>query len=164
MAEIIKCEVVPFKGLRLVHQPQSFTQVWGSRLCMPTTAPHHKYYRGLNGFSLSGTFLHIFIDENYRSFMFCVDRRDHNATFRPHLLCHTLLIWFRVNRWFHILLPQVPELFGPIRTIAEGRGETVLIRTTKNFVLQGSLDGEFMPITQGRCSSLVWDSFLCFTV
>lgn len=44
--------------------------------------------------------------------------------------------------------PQVPELFGPIRTIAEGRGETVLIGTTKNFVLQGSLYGEFMPITQ----------------
>lgn len=43
---------------------------------------------------------------------------------------------------------QVPELFGPIRTIAEGRGETVLIGTTKNFVLQGSLDGEFIPITQ----------------
>uniref|UniRef100_A0A8C6MJW4 EMAP like 1 n=1 Tax=Nothobranchius furzeri TaxID=105023 RepID=A0A8C6MJW4_NOTFU len=43
---------------------------------------------------------------------------------------------------------EVPELFGPIRTIAEGRGETVLIGTTKNFVLQGSLDGEFMPITQ----------------
>lgn len=43
---------------------------------------------------------------------------------------------------------QVPELFGPIRTIAEGRGETVLIGTTKNFVLQGSLDGEFVPITQ----------------
>lgn len=44
--------------------------------------------------------------------------------------------------------PQVPELFGPIRTIAEGRGESVLIGTTKHFVLQGSLDGEFMPITQ----------------
>lgn len=44
--------------------------------------------------------------------------------------------------------PQVPELFGPIRTIAEGRGESVLIGTTKNFVLQGSLDGEFIPITQ----------------
>lgn len=44
--------------------------------------------------------------------------------------------------------PQVPELFGPIRTIAEGRGESVLIGTTKNFVLKGSLDGEFIPITQ----------------
>ncbi|XP_031135109.1 echinoderm microtubule-associated protein-like 1 isoform X2 [Sander lucioperca] len=49
---------------------------------------------------------------------------------------------------------EVPELFGPIRTIAEGRGETVLIGTTKHFVLQGSLDGEFMPITQGHTDEL----------
>ncbi|TKS86620.1 Echinoderm microtubule-associated protein-like 1 [Collichthys lucidus] len=48
---------------------------------------------------------------------------------------------------------QVPELFGPIRTIAEGRGETVLIGTTKHFVLQGSLDGEFTPITQDAAQS-----------
>uniref|UniRef100_A0A4W6FEJ8 EMAP like 1 n=1 Tax=Lates calcarifer TaxID=8187 RepID=A0A4W6FEJ8_LATCA len=51
-------------------------------------------------------------------------------------------------------IQMVPELFGPIRTIAEGRGETVLIGTTKNFVLQGSLDGEFMPITQGHTDEL----------
>ncbi|XP_042074113.1 echinoderm microtubule-associated protein-like 1 isoform X8 [Haplochromis burtoni] len=49
---------------------------------------------------------------------------------------------------------EVPELFGPIRTIAEGRGESVLIGTTKNFVLKGSLDGEFMPITQGHTDEL----------
>ncbi|XP_070775966.1 echinoderm microtubule-associated protein-like 1 isoform X2 [Enoplosus armatus] len=49
---------------------------------------------------------------------------------------------------------EVPELFGPIRTIAEGRGETVLIGTTKHFVLRGSLDGEFMPITQGHTDEL----------
>ncbi|KAM9842423.1 echinoderm microtubule-associated protein-like 1 isoform 2-T2 [Aulostomus maculatus] len=49
---------------------------------------------------------------------------------------------------------EVPELFGPIRTVAEGRGETVLIGTTKNFVLQGSLDGEFMSITQGHTDEL----------
>ncbi|KAM3595114.1 uncharacterized protein V6R79_018202 [Siganus canaliculatus] len=49
---------------------------------------------------------------------------------------------------------EVPELFGPIRTIAEGRGESVLIGTTKHFVLQGSLDGEFMPITQGHTDEL----------
>uniref|UniRef100_A0A673C2D3 EMAP like 1 n=1 Tax=Sphaeramia orbicularis TaxID=375764 RepID=A0A673C2D3_9TELE len=51
-------------------------------------------------------------------------------------------------------IQMVPELFGPIRTIAEGRGETVLIGTTKNFVLQGSLDGEFIPITQGHTDEL----------
>ncbi|XP_052009716.1 LOW QUALITY PROTEIN: echinoderm microtubule-associated protein-like 1 [Xyrauchen texanus] len=49
---------------------------------------------------------------------------------------------------------EVPELFGPIRTVAEGKGETVLIGTTKNFVLQGSLDGEFVPITQGHTDEL----------
>uniref|UniRef100_A0A7N6BJD2 HELP domain-containing protein n=1 Tax=Anabas testudineus TaxID=64144 RepID=A0A7N6BJD2_ANATE len=38
---------------------------------------------------------------------------------------------------------EVPELF-----------ETVLIGTTKNFVLQGSLDGEFIPITQGHTDEL----------
>lgn len=53
-----------------------------------------------------------------------------------------------------IQMVEVPELFGPIRTIAEGRGETVLIGTTKNFVLQGSLDGEFIPITQGHTDEL----------
>lgn len=52
------------------------------------------------------------------------------------------------------MFSQVPELFGPIRTIAEGRGETVLIGTTKNFVLQGSLDGDFIPITQVRYKKL----------
>ncbi|KAL6105613.1 eml1 [Pungitius sinensis] len=49
---------------------------------------------------------------------------------------------------------EVPELFGPIRTIAEGRGETVLIGTTKHFVLQGSLDGDFVPIMQGHTDEL----------
>ncbi|XP_061698832.1 echinoderm microtubule-associated protein-like 1 isoform X8 [Syngnathoides biaculeatus] len=49
---------------------------------------------------------------------------------------------------------EVPDLYGPIRTVAEGRGETVLIGTTKNFVLQGSLDGEFAPITQGHTDEL----------
>ncbi|XP_072545781.1 echinoderm microtubule-associated protein-like 1 isoform X3 [Salminus brasiliensis] len=49
---------------------------------------------------------------------------------------------------------EVPEVYGPIRTVAEGRGETVLIGTTKNYVLQGSLDGEFTPITQGHTDEL----------
>ncbi|XP_073668342.1 echinoderm microtubule-associated protein-like 1 isoform X4 [Paramisgurnus dabryanus] len=49
---------------------------------------------------------------------------------------------------------EVPELYGPIRTVAEGKGETVLIGTTKNYILQGSLDGEFIPITQGHIDEL----------
>ncbi|CAB1330576.1 unnamed protein product, partial [Coregonus sp. 'balchen'] len=48
----------------------------------------------------------------------------------------------------------VPELFGPVRTVAEGKGESVLIGTTRNYVLQGSLYGEFTPITQGHTDEL----------
>ncbi|CAB1334876.1 unnamed protein product, partial [Coregonus sp. 'balchen'] len=51
-------------------------------------------------------------------------------------------------------LPLVPELFGPVRTVAEGKGESVLIGTTRNYVLQGSLYGEFTPITQGHTDEL----------
>uniref|UniRef100_A0ACB8G622 Echinoderm microtubule-associated protein-like 1 n=1 Tax=Sphaerodactylus townsendi TaxID=933632 RepID=A0ACB8G622_9SAUR len=49
---------------------------------------------------------------------------------------------------------EIPEQFGPIRTIAEGKGEVVLIGTTRNFVLQGSLSGDFSPITQGHTDEL----------
>uniref|UniRef100_A0A8C7GYB9 EMAP like 1 n=1 Tax=Oncorhynchus kisutch TaxID=8019 RepID=A0A8C7GYB9_ONCKI len=49
---------------------------------------------------------------------------------------------------------EVPELFGPVRTVAEGKRESVLIGTTRNYVLQGSLDGEFTPITQGHTDEL----------
>lgn len=43
---------------------------------------------------------------------------------------------------------QIPEQFGPIRTVAEGKGNVILIGTTRNFVLQGTLSGDFTPITQ----------------
>lgn len=43
---------------------------------------------------------------------------------------------------------EIPEQFGPIRTVAEGKGNVILIGTTRNFVLQGTLSGAFAPITQ----------------
>ncbi|XP_069714905.1 echinoderm microtubule-associated protein-like 1 isoform X8 [Phaenicophaeus curvirostris] len=49
---------------------------------------------------------------------------------------------------------EIPEQFGPIRTIAEGKGDVVLIGTTRNFVLQGTLSGDFFPITQGHTDEL----------
>ena len=51
------------------------------------------------------------------------------------------------------LLPfpsQMPELYGPVRTVAEGKGSSVLIGTTRNYILQGTLSGAFTPITQVR--------------
>ncbi|KPP70075.1 echinoderm microtubule-associated protein-like 1-like [Scleropages formosus] len=49
---------------------------------------------------------------------------------------------------------EIPERFGPVRTVAEGKGENVLIGTTRNYVLQGSLSGDFTPITQGHTDEL----------
>ncbi|XP_028923826.1 echinoderm microtubule-associated protein-like 1 isoform X1 [Ornithorhynchus anatinus] len=49
---------------------------------------------------------------------------------------------------------EIPEQFGPIRTVAEGKGDVVLIGTTRNFVLQGPLTGDFYPITQGHTDEL----------
>ncbi|NXH30953.1 EMAL1 protein, partial [Myiagra hebetior] len=49
---------------------------------------------------------------------------------------------------------EIPEQFGPIRTVAEGKGNVVLIGTTRNFVLQGTLSGDFFPITQGHTDEL----------
>ncbi|XP_047201142.1 echinoderm microtubule-associated protein-like 1 isoform X3 [Girardinichthys multiradiatus] len=58
------------------------------------------------------------------------------------------------SSYHQIQTVEVLEFFGPIRTIAEGRGETVLIGTTKNFVLQGSVDEALVPITQGHTDEL----------
>ena len=43
---------------------------------------------------------------------------------------------------------QVPEQYGPVRTLSQGKGALILIGTTKNCILQGSLDLEFSPIIQ----------------
>ncbi|KAM4662153.1 echinoderm microtubule-associated protein-like 1 isoform 11-T11 [Discoglossus pictus] len=49
---------------------------------------------------------------------------------------------------------EIPEQFGPVRTVAEGKGDIVLIGTTRNFVLHGTLSGDFHAITQGHTDEL----------
>ncbi|XP_069594399.1 echinoderm microtubule-associated protein-like 1 isoform X3 [Ranitomeya imitator] len=49
---------------------------------------------------------------------------------------------------------EIPDQFGPVRTVAEGKGDVVLIGTTRNFVLQGTLAGDFSTITQGHTDEL----------
>lgn len=43
---------------------------------------------------------------------------------------------------------QVPEDFGPVRTVAEGRGDTLYVGTTRNSILQGSLHVGFSLLVQ----------------
>ncbi|XP_078263374.1 echinoderm microtubule-associated protein-like 1 [Rhinoraja longicauda] len=63
-----------------------------------------------------------------------------------------LISW---DRNYHKLQEtEVPEQFGPVRTVAEGRGEVLLVGTTRNFILQCTLSGDFHPITQGHTDEL----------
>ncbi|TEA13561.1 hypothetical protein DBR06_SOUSAS30310017, partial [Sousa chinensis] len=43
---------------------------------------------------------------------------------------------------------EVPEDFGPVRTIAEGRGDTLYVGTTRNSILQGSVHTGFSLLIQ----------------
>ncbi len=45
-------------------------------------------------------------------------------------------------------LNQVPEQYGPIRVLTQGKGNLILAGTTRNSILQGSLDLKFSSIVQ----------------
>lgn len=44
--------------------------------------------------------------------------------------------------------PQVPEDFGPVRTVAEGQGDLLYVGTTRNSILQGSVHTGFSLLVQ----------------
>ena len=43
---------------------------------------------------------------------------------------------------------QLSEQYGPVRMLSQGKGNMLLIGTTRNTILQGSLDLKFSPIVQ----------------
>uniref|UniRef100_A0AAR2KGC1 HELP domain-containing protein n=1 Tax=Pygocentrus nattereri TaxID=42514 RepID=A0AAR2KGC1_PYGNA len=49
---------------------------------------------------------------------------------------------------------EVPEAFGPVRTLAEGKQEELFVGTTRNAILQGSFSGTLTPIVQGHTDEL----------
>nr|XP_028597733.1 echinoderm microtubule-associated protein-like 2 isoform X4 [Podarcis muralis] len=49
---------------------------------------------------------------------------------------------------------EVPEGFGPVRTIAEGKGDSLFVGTTRNSVLHGSLATGFSLLVQGHTEEL----------
>ncbi|XP_029427947.1 echinoderm microtubule-associated protein-like 2 isoform X2 [Rhinatrema bivittatum] len=49
---------------------------------------------------------------------------------------------------------EIPEPLGPVRTIAEGKGESLFVGTTRNSVLQGSLASGFTSLVQGHTEEL----------
>ncbi|XP_064603891.1 echinoderm microtubule-associated protein-like 2 isoform X2 [Liolophura sinensis] len=49
---------------------------------------------------------------------------------------------------------EIPEQFGPVRTISQGHGNLILVGTTRNCILQGTLELELQPIVQGHTEEL----------
>ncbi|XP_026082308.1 echinoderm microtubule-associated protein-like 2 isoform X3 [Carassius auratus] len=49
---------------------------------------------------------------------------------------------------------EVPEAFGPVRTLAEGKPDELFVGTTRNAVLRGSFSGSLTPIVQGHTDEL----------
>ncbi|MEE3021769.1 MAG: hypothetical protein VX367_03905 [SAR324 cluster bacterium] len=49
---------------------------------------------------------------------------------------------------------ELDEAFGPVRCLAMGKGNTVVVGTTKNAILQGGLDVGFSPIVRGHVDEL----------
>ncbi|XP_053503201.1 echinoderm microtubule-associated protein-like 2 isoform X2 [Ictalurus furcatus] len=64
----------------------------------------------------------------------------------------------KVVLWDHEYHKQnemvVPETFGPVRTLTEGKQEELFVGTTKNAILQGSFSGALSPIVQGHTDEL----------
>lgn len=54
----------------------------------------------------------------------------------------------RCTDYMFLLCNQVPEAFGPVRTLAEGKQEELFVGTTRNAVLRGSFSGSLTPIVQ----------------
>uniref|UniRef100_A0A8C9VLL0 EMAP like 3 n=1 Tax=Scleropages formosus TaxID=113540 RepID=A0A8C9VLL0_SCLFO len=64
----------------------------------------------------------------------------------------------RVIRWSVDLAPEreceIPEKFGAVRTIADVDGEELLVGTTRNAILRGTLSDGFVAIVQGHVDEL----------
>lgn len=51
-------------------------------------------------------------------------------------------------------LTEIPEQFGPVRTLSQGKGNLILVGTTRNCILQGTVYLKFNPIVQGHIDEL----------
>uniref|UniRef100_A0A8C5A0J8 EMAP like 4 n=1 Tax=Gadus morhua TaxID=8049 RepID=A0A8C5A0J8_GADMO len=64
----------------------------------------------------------------------------------------------KIILWDHDLHPEreieVPEQYGTIRAVAEGRGEEFLVGTSRNFLLRGTFNDGFQVEVQGHTDEL----------
>ncbi|XP_014056142.2 echinoderm microtubule-associated protein-like 4 isoform X5 [Salmo salar] len=64
----------------------------------------------------------------------------------------------KIILWDHDLNPErdieVPDQYGTIRAVAEGKGEQLLVGTSRNFVLRGTFNDGFQVEVQGHTDEL----------
>ncbi|XP_041107594.1 echinoderm microtubule-associated protein-like 4 [Polyodon spathula] len=64
----------------------------------------------------------------------------------------------KIILWDHDLHPErdieVPDQYGTIRAVAEGKGEEVLVGTSRNFILRGTFNEGFRVEVQGHTDEL----------
>lgn len=54
-----------------------------------------------------------------------------------------------------LMFLQVPDQYGTIRAVAEGKGDQFLVGTSRNFILRGTFnDGFQVEVQVSHCSSL----------
>ncbi|KAL0964348.1 hypothetical protein UPYG_G00322640 [Umbra pygmaea] len=67
----------------------------------------------------------------------------------------------KIIMWDHDLNPErdieVPDQYGTIRAVAEGKGEQFLVGTSRNFILRGTFNDGFQVEVQGHTDELLLD-------
>lgn len=49
---------------------------------------------------------------------------------------------------------QVPDQYGTIRAVSEGKGDEFLVGTSRNFILRGTFNDGFLVVVQVRISDV----------
>lgn len=63
--------------------------------------------------------------------------------------------WIRSRLRSH-LCPQMPDQYGTIRAVSEGKGEEFLVGTSRNFILRGTFNDGFLVEVQVRPQDWSW--------
>lgn len=50
---------------------------------------------------------------------------------------------------------QVPDQYGTIRAVSEGKGDEFLVGTSRNFILRGTFNDGFLGVVQVRSGDVV---------
>lgn len=75
------------------------------------------------------------------------------------LKCKPLLFGMRITSLVRPrVCRQVPDQYGTIRAVSEGKGDEFLVGTSRNFILRGTFNDGFLGVVQVRSSDVIMTS------